>query len=100
MESLSPRQLRYIRKIWRRHKEGSFAFGFKRVIVVCAILAVASVWLSLVAGDTGQPPYVIWFLGFFFGLFYTVGIANLAASRLWPVTGRIIDWKKVEEIAT
>jgi 1,4-dihydroxy-2-naphthoate octaprenyltransferase len=100
MENLTPPQLAYIRRLWRNHRDGTMIRAFKRAMTIAAVITLTAIVLSFVAASNDASPIMIWVLGFAFGAFYTVGAMSFRAKRVWPGIDAIIDWKRVEEIAT
>ena len=100
VESLNPRQLAYIRRVWQRRKAGTIDRTYKQAMLFTGTAAGVALCLSSVGGASGWSPLVIWLLGFLFGTFYTGAIASLKGWRLWPAADVMLDWNRVEEIAT
>lgn len=99
-EKLTPEQLAYVRKLWRHHKESTAGRAFKRAVVISGALTTAAIGLSAVAGFNEWSRAVVWLLGFAVGMFHTTCSLSLRSWRMRPVFDVVIDWKRVEEIAT
>lgn len=86
--------------MWRRRQGGTYESAFKRPVVISGCLTIAAAFLSSVAGFSEWSRPVLWLLGFAVGTFFAMWSVNVRGWRMYPVLDAVIDWNRVEEIAT
>jgi hypothetical protein len=97
-ENLTPREVAYLRRLWRLHEQGTLN---QRYIIIMSVLGGLTLMLCAVpifGFPDDWPQSSVWTSGLFTGYFVALAVVVTLSKKRWELVARFVDWNRIEAV--